>query len=55
MNGVRMSCVVGQKFGRMEAAAVPASSVQYSWISFVNMQDPGLTPAITGPWQKYLG
>jgi len=24
-------------------------------VLFVNMQDPGLTLAITGPWQKYLG
>jgi hypothetical protein len=33
MNGVRMSCVVGQKFGRMYAAAGPASSPRYCWIS----------------------
>ena len=33
MNGVRMSWVVGQKLGRMYAAAGPASSVQYSSIS----------------------
>ncbi|WP_422735433.1 alkaline phosphatase PhoX [Micromonospora sp. WMMD729] len=24
-------------------------------VLFVNMQDPGLTLAITGPWEKYLG
>ncbi len=24
-------------------------------VLFVNMQDPGLTLAITGPWQRYLG
>ncbi|GAB3955593.1 hypothetical protein GCM10029976_098840 [Kribbella albertanoniae] len=24
-------------------------------VLFVNMQDPGLTLAITGPWRDYLG
>ena len=24
-------------------------------VLFVNMQTPGLTFAITGPWEKYLG
>jgi secreted PhoX family phosphatase len=24
-------------------------------VLFVNMQDPGYTLAITGPWERYLG
>ncbi len=24
-------------------------------VLFVNIQDPGITLAITGPWEKYLG
>jgi secreted PhoX family phosphatase len=24
-------------------------------VLYVNIQDPGLTLAITGPWSKYLG